>query len=62
VSELAIYTRGGQRIFYTTDINEGWNGTYHGIESPVSAYTYICNYTTLDGEHLTLCGTVTLLR
>ena len=60
--ELAIYTRWGQRIFYTTDINEGWNGTYHGIESPVSAYTYICNYTTLDGEHLTLCGTVTLLR
>ena len=60
--DLRIYTRWGDCFFHTNDINEGWDGTYHGIRSPVSAYVYLCRYTTLDGEPRTLCGTVTLLR
>ena len=49
-------------IFRTKDINEGWDGTYLGVRSPVSAYLYVCNYTTLEGEPRTVSGTVTLLR
>ena len=60
--DLKIYTRWGDCFFHTTDPNEGWDGTYHGIKSPVSAYVYLCHYTTLDGEPRTVCGTVTLLR
>ena len=60
--DLKIYTRWGDCFFHTTDPNEGWDGTYHGIKSPVSAYVYLCHYTTLDGEPRTVCSTVTLLR
>ena len=59
---LKIYTRWGDCIFSTKDINEGWDGTYLGVRSPVSAYLYVCNYTTLEGEPRTVSGTVTLLR
>ena len=60
--DLKIFTRWGDCFFHTTDLNEGWDGTYHGIKSPVSAYVYLCHYTTLDGEPRTVCGTVTLVR
>ena len=60
--DLKIFTRWGDCFFHTTDLNEGWDGTYHGIKSPVSAYVYLCHYTTLDGEPRTVCGTVSLVR
>ena len=60
--ELSIYTRWGDCIFSTKDINEGWDGTYLGVRSPESAYLYVCNYTTLEGEPRRVYGTVTLLR
>ena len=59
---LKIYTRWGDCIFSTKDINEGWDGTYLGVRSPESAYLYVCNYTTLEGEPRRVSGTVTLLR
>jgi hypothetical protein len=43
-------------------INEGWDGTYLGVRSPVSAYPYVCRYTTLEGESRTVSGTVALVR
>ena len=60
--ELRVYTRWGDCIFRTKDINEGWDGTCHGVRSPVSAYLYVCNYSTMEGEPRTVYGTVTLLR
>ena len=60
--ELSVYTRWGDCIFRTKDINEGWDGTYLGVRSPVSAYLYVCNYSTMEGEPRTVYGTVTLLR
>ena len=60
--ELSVYTRWGDCIFRTKDINEGWDGTYFGVRSPVSAYLYVCNYSTMEGEPRTVYGTITLLR
>ena len=60
--ELRVFTRWGDCIFQTKDITEGWDGTYLGVRSPVSAYLYVCRYTTLDGDSRTVSGTVTLLR
>lgn len=42
--ELSIYNRWGARIFYTTDINQGWDGTYQGELQPPGMYSYIVNY------------------
>ena len=60
--DLQVYTRWGDCIFHTKDINQGWDGTYRGVQSPMSAYAYICHYTTLEGEPRVVTGTVTLLR
>jgi gliding motility-associated-like protein len=35
---LAIYNRWGQRIFYTENPKEGWNGYYKEMESPQGFY------------------------
>ena len=60
--ELMIFTRWGDCIFHTRNIDEAWNGTYRGVKSPESAYAYLCRYTTLDGEPRVVTGTVTLVR
>ena len=60
--DLKVFTRWGDCIFHTTDFYQGWDGTYHGIKSPASAYVYLVHYTTPDGEPMTATGTVTLVR
>lgn len=32
VQEFRIFNRWGQELFYTKDINQGWNGTYKGVK------------------------------
>ena len=60
--DLKVFTRWGDCIFHTTDINQGWNGTYREVKSPIAAYAYLCHYTTLEGRREVAKGTVTLLR
>ena len=60
--DLRVYSRWANCIFHTSDINEGWDGTYRGKECPVGAYLYICHYTSLEGELQTASGVVTLLN
>ena len=35
---MTIYNRWGERIFQTTDPNEGWNGQYNGEPAPSGVY------------------------
>ena len=60
--DLQIYTKWGSLIFRTQNLEDGWDGTFNGVRSPVSAYAYKCTYATFDGERKTVVGTVTLLR
>ena len=60
--DLKLFTKWGDLIFRTHNLEDGWDGTHNGIRSPVSAYVYRCDYRTLDGEPKTVVGTVTLLR
>lgn len=41
---LAIYNRWGQRVFYTTDPEGSWDGTYSGQEATVGAYYFYLKY------------------
>ena len=56
-----IYDRYGNKIFSTTDINNGWDGTYKGARSPQGAYVYIIKGSDLKGEVL-LKGSVLVIR
>jgi gliding motility-associated-like protein len=57
-----IYDRWGKRVFFTTDISKGWDGTLNSYRQPAGIYVWVCRYE-LAGESLqTEKGTVTLIR
>jgi gliding motility-associated-like protein len=41
---LQVFTRWGQQIFETTDINKGWDGKFKGTHINVNAAVWICDY------------------
>lgn len=59
---MAIYNRGGARVFYSTDLREAWDGTRDGQPLPQSAYVYVVFYTDSNGVQHHCKGTVTLVR
>ena len=60
---MTIYSRFGEKIFITTDINEGWNGTYQstGKKCPQGVYVYDVNITDAFGDLHRFTGDVTLI-
>ena len=42
--ELNIFNRWGERIFYTEDTNEGWDGTHKYVPVPIGGYPYLITY------------------
>lgn len=41
---MACYNLWGQLIFKTSDIFEGWDGTYKARLQPIGAYVYFISY------------------
>jgi len=60
--ELRIYTRWGEPVFYTTDPQQGWDGTYLGRDAPQGVYVYTAVITDSEGTRFERKGTVHLLR
>jgi gliding motility-associated-like protein len=56
--KLSIYDRWGAKIYETTNVNQGWDGTGH----PEAVYAYTVQYKTSVGEFRQVKGTVTLIR
>ena len=48
--EMEIYNKWGERIFYSDDINEGWDGTVHGKQVREDMYQYIIVYRDGSGQ------------
>ena len=63
-AELNIYNRDGLLIFHTDDINQPWDGTYHGRPCMQGAYVWHLNYVSADfpDKPQVAIGTVTLIR
>lgn len=59
---LKIFTRWGSCFWETTNIDECWDGTRHGVPLPQGSYVYLCRYSTDTGEKHVVYGTVTLVR
>ena len=60
--EMFIMNRWGDKIFQTTNPDEGWDGNYKGEPQPVGVYTYYINYRSLEGYPIEERGTFTLYR
>ncbi len=59
---FGIYNRVGAEIFHTTDINEGWDGTYKGNYVKNDVYTWKLKTKFPDGTNLVKYGVVTVIR
>lgn len=63
--EMAIFNRWGQRIFYTTKYNEGWDGSHYNEGSLLDAGTYFyrIRYTCeMGNKEFVYQGDITLIR
>lgn len=62
--EFKIFNRWGEIIFYTKNMNEGWDGTKQvtGEKLPEGAYVYYIKGVKSDGEPVSVNGMVNLLR
>jgi gliding motility-associated-like protein len=59
--ELAVFNRYGERVFFSRDPSECWNGRFKGSELPIGTYAYYLNLTT-SCEVIRKKGVVNLIR
>ncbi|MEN0002897.1 MAG: PKD domain-containing protein [Bacteroidota bacterium] len=60
--EFMIYNRWGERMFRTTTLGEGWDGTFKGELLPPDVYGFYLRAICPNGEEFIKQGNVTLLR
>lgn len=62
--ELKIFDRWGGLVYYTTDLNAGWNGTLDnsGEALPIGTYSYYVNYQLISGYEAFKIGAITLVK
>ena len=61
--EFMIFDRWGEQIYLTTDIAEGWDGTYKDRDCQSDVYVWKCNFRNLVSKQTeNHVGHVTLLR
>lgn len=59
---LMVFTRWGEKIFQTTDVNKGWDGYFNGTPCATGVYAWRAVGTFYDGSVFDVKGSVTLLR
>jgi len=59
--DLSIYNRWGQRLFNSSNVNEGWNGTYKGELQKIDVYFYRAEFS-IGAKNYIYQGDVNLLR
>lgn len=60
--KLEIFTRWGNLIYTSDDVNKGWDGYYQGALSPQGVYVWKCTGTFSNGKLFSMVGDVTLLH
>jgi gliding motility-associated-like protein len=60
--EFRIFNRWGNEVFYTDDINTGWDGYLDGKLQSQGTYMYIIKAEMWDDNITTLQGSFSLLR
>lgn len=61
LKDFSVYNRFGQRVFYTKDVQQGWDGLFNGKAADVGVYFYYVNYI-IGVKTYNLKGDVTLIR
>lgn len=62
LDHLRIFNRWGQVVYESTNLDEGWDGTWHGAPQPPGVFIYTMQGHTNTGRILNKQGNITLLR
>jgi gliding motility-associated-like protein len=57
-----IYDQWGELLFTSTNVQNGWDGTYRGKKEPVGVYVYYLQAVMNNGQIVNKKGTITLLK
>lgn len=57
-----VYNRWGQQVFYTENINDGWDGTFNHKQCDMGTYYWQISYVDRFGKDAFIKGDVTLVR
>jgi gliding motility-associated-like protein len=57
-----VYNRWGQLVFYTSELNRGWDGTFKGNPVVSGAYVWAIEGVASDGKIMKRTGSVLLLK
>jgi len=57
-----VYDQWGEMLYRSSNIANGWDGTYKGAKEPVGVYVYYVQAIMIDGKQVNKKGTITLLR
>jgi len=60
--KFSIYNRWGQKVFETTTLQRGWDGTLAGTTTDTNVFVWICTYQFAGQPLETKKGTVVLIR
>jgi PKD repeat protein len=60
--EFSVFNRQGREVFYSDDIEIGWDGYYEGELLELGSYSYIVRVITFDNQEITKQGVITLIR
>jgi len=62
LNSFSVYNRWGQLIFFTKDVNLGWDGTIKGYPAPGGVYVYVVHAKNNTGKDVSVKGSVVLIR
>lgn len=62
LKRFVVFNRWGQKVFESTDINDGWDGRFNGRPQPLGVYVYLVEALTNRGTPFHKQGNVTLIR
>ena len=60
--KIEIFNRLGQRVYFSLDINEKWDGTYKGYRLPPQVLDFYLEIRCVGDRHLFKKGNITLIR
>jgi len=60
--DFSVYNRLGQKVFSTSNIDQGWDGTFNGTPQDMGVYFYQVIVAHPDGTNAVYKGDVTLIR
>jgi gliding motility-associated-like protein len=62
LKNFTVFNRWGNKVFSTSNIDEGWDGSYKGEPQPMGVYIYTIEAVSDKGVIFTKQGNVTLIR